>query len=154
MNTAINNTNAFPISAREHILLKVLEVLSPIAQSCGATLHRSPTVALDKSECPALVVFAELEKIEKNNMINIRTLQIRIVALARAVEVSAAETEADKLMTAAYRALWTSSNLDGLAQSLRDIEWEWEIEEADGVVAAIPMKMQIEYRTAVGYLTP
>jgi hypothetical protein len=76
------------------------------------------------------------------------------VALARAIEASAAETEADKLMTAAYRALWTSSNLGGLAQSMRDVEWEWEIEEADGVVAAIPMKMQIEYRTAVGYLTP
>lgn len=154
MNTPIGNTNDFPISAREQILLKVLEVLAPIVESFGATLHRSPTVALDKEECPALVVFPEEEKTEHNNQQVKRELQIRIVALARAIESSAAETEADKLMTAAYCALWANHNLGGLVQKMREVHWEWEVEEADGVAASLPMRIVLEYRTPVGRLTP
>lgn len=43
-------------SIREQILLALLAAVRPHAQSLGATLHRSPTVAIGREQCPALVV--------------------------------------------------------------------------------------------------
>jgi hypothetical protein len=55
-------------------------------ESLGATLHRSPTVAISREQCPALVVFPESESItERANDRVTRELIVRLVALARAV---------------------------------------------------------------------
>lgn len=135
-------------SIRERILLAVLDaVRSPVA-TLGATLHRSPTVAISREQCPALVVFPEAESIaERANDRVTRELTVRLVALARAVPPAVPDTEADRLLTAAHAALMADGNLGGLALGIRELDCEWEVEDADAVVAALPARYRITYRT-------
>ena len=135
-------------SIRERILLAVMAAVRPSAEGLGATLHRSPTVAISREQCPALVVFPESEAIaERANDRVTRELTVRLVALARAVPPAAPETEADRLLTAAHAALMADANLGGLALGIREQEVEWEVEDADAVAAAIPARYRIAYRT-------
>ena len=136
------------ISIREQILLAALEALRPAAEGLGATVHRSPTVAVTREQCPALVVFPESEAItERANDRVTRELTVRVVALARAVLPGAPETQADELLTAAHSALMANGNLGGLALGIREQETEWEVEDADAVAVAIPARYRITYRT-------
>ena len=135
-------------SIREQILLALLAAVRPHAQSLGATLHRSPTVAISREQCPALVVFPESETItERANDRVTRELTVRVVALARAVPPAIPESEADRLLTAAHAALMADGTLGGLALGIREQECEWEVEDADAVAAAIPARYRITYRT-------
>ncbi|WP_207780372.1 hypothetical protein [Pokkaliibacter plantistimulans] len=93
-------------SIREQIRLAVMAAVRTPVESLGATLHRSPTVAISREQCPALVVFPESESItERANDRVTRELTVRLVALARAVLPAIPETEADRLLTAAHAAL-------------------------------------------------
>src|SRR5574338_511922 len=93
-------------SIREQILLAVMAAVRPTAENLGATVHRSPTVAISREQCPALVVFPESDAItERANDRVTRELTVRIVALARAIPPVAPETEADRLLTAVHAAL-------------------------------------------------
>ena len=84
------------LSIREQILLAVLAAVRPHVQSLGATLHRSPTVAISREQCPALVVFPESEAItERANDRVTRELTVRVVALARAVDEGMGQGMAD-----------------------------------------------------------
>jgi len=135
-------------SIREQILLAVMAAVRPTAEGLGATVHRSPTVAISREQCPALVVFPESDAItERANDRVTRELTVRIVALARAVPPVAPETEADRLLTAAHAALMADLNLGGLALGIREQECEWEVEDADAVAATIPARYVITYRT-------
>ena len=135
-------------SIREQILLAVLAAVRPHAQSFGATLHRSPTVAISREQCPALVVFPESEQItERANDRVTRELTVRIVALARSVPPAIPETEADRLLTAAHAAMLADRNLGGLCLGIREQDCEWEVEDADSVAASIPARYAITYRT-------
>lgn len=135
-------------SIREQLLLAVLEAVRPAAQSLGATVHRSPTVAISREQCPALVVFPESESItERANDRVTRELIVRVVALARAVPPAVPETEADRLLTAAHAALMVDRTLGGLALGIREQDCEWEVEDADAVAAAIPARYSLTYRT-------
>ena len=141
-------------SIRERILLAVLAAVRPAAEGLGATLHRSPTVAIGREYCPALVVFPESETIaERANECVTRELTIRLVALARAVPPLAPETEADWLLTAAHAALMADGNLGGLALGIREQDGEWEVEDADATAAAIPARYRITYRTLANDLS-
>ena len=75
------------------------------------------------------------------------------MALARAVPPTAPETEADRLLTAAHRALMADGNLGGLALGIREQECEWEVEDADATAAAIPARYRITYRTLANELS-
>ena len=141
-------------SIREQILLAVMAAVRPTAEGLGATVHRSPTVAIGREQCPALVVFPESDAItERANDRVTRELTVRIVALARAVPPIAPETEADQLLTAAHAALMADLNLGGLALGIREQECEWEVEDADAVAAAIPARYAITYRTLASDLS-
>ena len=141
-------------SLREQILLAVLAAVRPAAQTLGAGVHRSPTVAISREQSPALVVFPESEVItERANDRVTRELTLRIVALARAVPPAVPETEADRLMAATHAALMADANLGGLALGIREQECEWEVEDADAVAAAIPARYQITYRTLASDLS-
>lgn len=135
-------------SIREQILLAVMAAVRPVAQGIGATVHRSPTIAISRELCPALVVFPESESItgRANDRVT-RELTVRIVALARAVPPLVPETEADRLLTVAHAALMADANFGGLALGIRELECEWEVEDADAVAAAIPARYAITYRT-------
>jgi hypothetical protein len=141
-------------SIREQILLAVMATVRPAAEPLGATVHRSPTVAISREHCPALVVFPEGEAItERSNDRVARELTVRIVALARAIPPLAPEAEADRLLSAAHAALMANANLGGLALGVREQECEWEVEDADAVAAAIPARYAISYRTLARDLT-
>lgn len=135
-------------SIREQILLAVLDAVRPSALALGATLHRSPTVAIAREQWPALVIFPESEQItERANDRVTRVLIVRLVALARAVPPAMPETQADLILTAAHAALMADRNLGGLALGIHEQECEWDIEDADAVAAAIPARYAITYRT-------
>ena len=135
-------------SIREQILLAVMEALRPSATSLGASLHRSPTTAITREQCPALAVFPESDSIiERANDRVTRELTMRVTALARAVPPIVPETQADQLLTAAHAALMADVNLGGLALGMREIECEWDLEDADAVAAATPARYRITYRT-------
>lgn len=135
-------------SIREQILLAVLDAVRTPVESLGATLHRSPTAAIGRELSPALVVFPESESItERANDRVTRELIVRLVALARAVPPAMPETEADRLLTAAHAALLADRNLGGLALGIRELDCEWDVEDADAVAAAIPARYAITYRT-------
>lgn len=137
-------------SLREQILQAIMRALLPAASALGAGLYRSPTVALQREQCPALVVFPELEQItERANDRVTRELMVRVVALARAVPPEIPETQADLLLTAAHAALMAEAHLGGLALGIREQACEWEVEDADAVAAAIPARYAITYRTHV-----
>lgn len=141
-------------SIREQILVAVLAAVRPQVEALGATLHRSPTVAISREQCPALVVFPESESItERSNDRVTRELTVRIVALARAVPPAIPETEADRLLTAAHAALMADGTLGGLALGIREQECEWEVEDADAVAVALPTRYRITYRTLANDLS-
>lgn len=135
-------------SIRERILLAALDAVRAPVMALGATLHRSPKVALTRDQCPALVVFPETDAItERANDRVTRLLTVRLVALARAVPPAMPDTAADLLLTAAHAALMADATLGGLALGIREQDGEFEIEDADDVVAALPARYAITYRT-------
>ena len=135
-------------SIREQILLAVLDAVRSPVELLGAMLHRSPTMAISRELSPALVVFPEAEQItERANDRVTRELTVRLVALARAVPPAIPETEADQLLTAAHAALLADRNLGGLCLGIRELDCEWDVEDADAVAASIPARYAISYRT-------
>ena len=137
-------------SIRERILQSIVGVLTPVAIDRAATVWRTPSVAIAREQCPALVVFAESESMaERANDRVTRELMVRITALARAVPPMVAETLADALLCAAHAALMSDVNLGGLALGIREVESEWEVDDADGVAASTSARYQISYRTLV-----
>jgi len=97
-----------------------------------------------------LVVFPESESLaERANDRVTRELTVRITALARAVPPVIPETLADALLCAAHAALMLDVNLGGLALGVREVESEWEVDDADGVAASTSARYQITYRTLI-----
>jgi hypothetical protein len=137
-------------SIREQILQAIVAVLTPAATDQAATVWRTPSVAITRDQCPALVVFPESESLaERANDRVTRELTVRITALARAVPPDIAETQADALLCAAHVALMGDTNLGGLALGVREVESEWEVDDADGVAASTSARYQITYRTLI-----
>lgn len=138
-------------SLRERLLLAVMNALSPIASMQGATLLRSPAIAVSRESSPALLVFPESDTIiERPNNLVERHLALRIVALARG---DAAVTDADALLVAAHAALMLDTSLGGLSLGLQEMDCEWDQEDADAGAVALPARYQIRYRTLARDLT-
>lgn len=126
----------------------MVQVLTPVAMTQAATVWRTPSVAITREQCPALVVVPESESIsDRANDRVTRELTVRITALVRAVPPSVAETQADALLCTAHAALMLDTNLGGLAIGIREIESEWEIDDADAVACSTSARYQISYRT-------
>ena len=53
------------------------------------------------------------------------------------------------LLCAAHAALMLDVNLGGLALGVREVESEWEVDDADGVAASTSARYQITYRTLI-----
>ena len=140
-----------PISMREQILQKSIELLTPVMANLGCTIFRSPTLPIAQDQLPALALYVNEEKAEAKNGVVARTLFIRVDSLARAQGNVPAETVADVLATVAHQALMNSPEkqtlLGPLIQSIRESDLEWEVAEGDGVVVAVPSRYEIEYRT-------
>ena len=135
-------------SIREQIVQQVLAALAPVAVTHGANLLRSPPVCVTREQSPALLLFPESDAIDRrpNDRVE-RNLVIRLTALARGSEADTPELVADRLLVDAHAALFADANFGGLAIGLRELECEWEVEDADATLAAIPARYQITYRT-------
>lgn len=137
-------------SIRERILQAIVGVLTPVATNQAATVWRTPSVAITRDQCPALVVFPESESLgDRANDRVTRELTVRITALARSVPPVIPETQADALLCAAHSVLMLDVNLGGLALGIREVESEWEVDDADGVAASTSARYQITYRTLI-----
>jgi len=77
-------------------------------------------------------------------------LVIRLTALARGDN---AAQVADALLVAAHLALFSDANVTGLALGLKELDCEWDSEDADDGVVAIPARYQITYRTLAADLS-
>lgn len=143
-----------PQSIREQILQTVMATLAPVATAQGATLLRSPVHGVPREASPALLVFPESDTIvERPNDRVERQLVVRLVALARETGAGPPEALADQILVAAHAALFAHANLGGLALGLRELDGEWDVEDADAGAAAMPARYQITYRTLATDLT-
>ncbi len=137
-------------SIRERILQTLVARMTPVATDQAATVWRTPSVSITRDQCPALVVLPESESLaERANDRVTRELTVRITALARAVPPVIPETVADALLCAAHAALMLDINLGGLALGVREVESEWEVDDADGVACSASARYQITYRTLI-----
>jgi hypothetical protein len=144
----------YPNSIREQLLQNLLHTLRPVADAFQANLYRSPTVAIERKQCPALIVSPEEETVSPpKGMLVERVLKVRVVALTREVGENVAEAVADQLIVASHAALMANRNLNGLCQGIKELGTDWDIEDADATVASMTARYQIEYRTAGNDLT-
>lgn len=134
-------------SIREQLIQAVVTCLTPVATDQGATIRRQPTVPTDRAHCPALLVFPESETVRRVNERSERELTLQLVAVSFGTETEAPEPIADRLMTAAHAALMSDVTLGGLALGIRELDCDWQQDDADMEAAAIPARYQITYRT-------
>ena len=141
-------------SIRERLLQGVMAALAPVALAQGATLIRSPPVGVTREQSPALLIFPESDNIvaRPNDRVE-RHLVIRLTALARDQSGLPAHVVADHLLVAAHAALFAQASFGGLLLGLQELECEWDAEDADASVIAIPARYQISYRTLVSDLS-
>ena len=140
-------------SIREQIIQTVVARLTPVASAQGATIRRQPTVPTDRAQMPALLVFPDSEAVRRVNDRTERELVIRIVALAVGTATEIPEPVADRLMTAAHAALLADVTLGGLALGMEETDTDWQHDDADMEVAALPSRYRNTYRTLAHDLT-
>lgn len=130
-------------SIRERLLREVVARLS--AALAPAPVLRFPTVPVTREASPALLVFAEGDSItaHANNLVD-RILSVRLVAVTRGDD---AFDHADLVVVAAHAALMNDTNLGGLALAVREVDCDWDPEDADAGAVALPTRYEIRYRT-------
>ena len=130
-------------SIRERILREVVARLT--AGVAPTPVLRFPTVPVAREASPALLLFAEGDSISAhaNNLVD-RLLMLRLVAVARGDD---AFDQADLAVVAAHAVLMSDTNLGGLALALREVDCEWDTEDADAGAVALPARYEIRYRT-------
>jgi len=135
-------------SLRERILRTLHERLT-LALAPVAVL-RQPATPLPREAGPTLLLIVEGEGIgERVNRLADRVLTLRLVAVARGAQAFDA---ADLLLVNAHQALLADPSLGGLTQAVREVDCEWESDDADAGAAAMPARYEIRYRTRVNDL--
>ena len=130
-------------SIRERVLREVLARLS--AAVAPVAVLRMPTAPVARDASPALLLVAESDSITAHaNQLVDRQLVIRIAVIARGADAFDA---ADQLLVTAHRALLVDSNLGGLVLAVREIDCEWDVDDADAGSVALPARFEIRYRT-------
>ena len=130
-------------SVRERLLRAIVTRLS--AAIAPIPVLRQPTAPLTREASPALLLWAEGDQItaRANHLVD-RLLVVRLAVVARGAD---ALDLADQLLVAAHAALLADPNLGGLAIAVREIDAEWEAEDADAGAVLLPARYEIRYRT-------
>lgn len=130
-------------SVRERLLRAVVTRLG--AAIAPIPVLRQPTVPLTREASPALLLWAEGDQItaRANHLVD-RLLIVRLAVVARGAQ---AFEVADQLLVAAHAALLADPNLGGLAIAVREIDAEWQAEDADAGAVLLPARYEIRYRT-------
>ena len=136
------------LSIRERILQAIASILEGVALTSGATLIRSPTTPVTREQSPALLLVSESDQVtaRPNDRVE-RQLVLRITSVARDDGSRLAHAVADELLVAAHRALFAHTPFGGLAIGLQELECDWQEEDADADLVAMPARYQITYRT-------
>ena len=130
-------------SIRERLLREVLARLSVAV--APVPVLRYPTVPVTREASPALLMFAEGDSItaHANNLVD-RILILRLTVIARGVD---GFDQADRTLVVAHAALLADPNLGGLAIAVREIDCEWDAEDADAGAVSLPARYEVRYRT-------
>ena len=130
-------------SIRERLLREVLARLSVAVAPVPVLRH--PTVPVTREASPALLMFAEGDSItaHANNLVD-RILILRLTVVARGND---GFDQADRTLVVAHAALLADSNLGGLALAVREIDCEWDAEDADAGAVSLPARYEVRYRT-------
>lgn len=136
-------------SVRERILREVVARLSVAV--APVSVLRLPTTPVSRQDSPALLLFVEGDSItaQANALVD-RTLILRLTVVARGDN---AFDQADVAMVATHAALMADTNLGGIAIAVREIDGEWDTEDADAGAVALPARYEIRYRTLASDLT-
>jgi len=135
-------------SIRERILRTLHQRLTA-ALAPVEVLRQQPT-PLSRDTDSVLLLIVEGESIsERSNRMADRTLNLRLVAVARGAQAFDA---ADLLLVAAHQALLADPGLGGLALGLRELDCDWEHDDTDTGVATMPARYEVRYRTLVNDL--
>lgn len=137
-------------SVREQLIHAVAQILAPVAELQGAQVLRSPTNGVTREQSPAILIFPEADAVSPrvNDRVE-RQLVLRVVAIAREKDGISPESIADRLLVAAHAAMFANANLGGLCLGLKELDCEWDVEDADAFATAIPARYQLTYRTFV-----
>ena len=106
---------------------------------------RMPSIPVTREASPALLLFVEGDSItaHANHLVD-RLLMLRLAVVARGTD---AFDLADRTLVAAHAALLADPNLGGLAIAVREVDCEWEAEDADAGAIAMPARYEVRYRT-------
>lgn len=136
-------------SVRERILREIVARLTTAVTPMP--VHRQSSLPVTRESSPALLLFVEGDAITAHaNQLAERTLSVRLVVVARG---SDAFDVVDAAMVAAHAALLADPNLGGLAIAIREVDCEWDIDDADAGAVALPARYDIRYRTHASDLT-
>lgn len=130
-------------SVRERILREIVTrlcyAIAPIP------VLRMPGVPITREASPALLLFVDGDSItaHANHLVD-RHLIVRLALVARGAN---AFDVADQALVAAHAAMLADPNLCGLAIAVREIDCEWDFDDADAGAVALPARYEIRYRT-------
>ena len=135
-------------SVREQLIQAVAQILAPVAELQGAQVLRSPTSGVTREQSPAILISPEADAASPriNDRVE-RQLVLRIVAIAREKDSIAPESIADALLVGSHAAVFANANLNGLCLGVKELDCEWDVEDADALAASIPARYQFTYRT-------
>ncbi len=130
-------------SVRERVLREAVARLS--VAIAPAPVLRMPTVPLTREASPALLMFVDGDSItaHANSLVD-RMLILRLTVVARGDD---GFDQADQTLVVAHAALLADPNLGGLAIAVREIDCEWDAEDADAGAVSLPARYEIRYRT-------
>lgn len=135
------------LSVREQIIQATINTITPVAHQLGAFVFRSPAIAIQKGQLPAVIVTCDKMVVTINNQTTARDLTLRVTAIAARSDDDACDELVDQLSTAVITALAQSRNLGGLCQTFAETEVEYEVDEADIAVVELPVCFQAHFRT-------
>lgn len=129
-------------SIRERLLREVLARLSVAV--APVPVLRYPTVPVTREASPALLMFAEGDSItaHANNLVD-RILILRLTVIARGDD---GFDQADRTLVVAHAALLADPTR-GLALAVREIDCEWDAEDADAGAVSLPARYEVRCRT-------
>jgi len=130
-------------SVRERVLR---EIVTRLASAIAPTpVLRMPAVPVTREASPALLLFVDGDSItaHANHLVD-RLLIVRLAVVARGADAFDA---ADLALVAAHAAMLADPNLGGLAIAVREIDCEWEFDDADAGAVALPARYEIRYRS-------
>ena len=136
-----------PLSIREQIILAMISTVTPVAESYGALVFRSPAIAIQKGQLPAVIVTQDKMEVAVDNLVCKRDMTLRVTAIATRADDATSDELVDRLSTAMTMALSKSGNLGGLCQTFKETEVEYETDEADIAIVELPVCYLATFRT-------